>query len=129
MTKTRFSGVLLAALATIVFLPGAASADPTSTLSLMIEAGDQGVASTVELQCYPDGGTHPNAVNACSELTLVNGDFEQLPVTPGPAACTMEFRPVTASARGFWNGEKVKWDKEFSNPCTMHSGTGTVFGF
>jgi hypothetical protein len=129
MNKTRFSGVLLAALATIVFLPGAASAEPVSTLSLMVEAGEQGVVSTVELQCYPDGGTHPNAKTACAELTLVNGDFDRLPALPQPDACTMEFRPMLASARGFWNGEEVSWDKEFSNPCTMHTSTGAVFTF
>jgi len=129
MKKTRFSGALLAALATIVFLPGAASAEPDTTLSLMIQAGEQGAMSTVELKCYPNGGTHPSSTNACAELTIVNGDFDRLPVMPQPGACTMEFRPMLASARGFWNGEKVSWDHTFSNPCTMHAGTGSVFAF
>lgn len=129
MKKTRFSGALLAALSVFIFLPGTASADPDTTLSLTIEAGENGVQSAVDLQCDPPDGTHPDAKTACAELTLVGGNFDNLPATPELTNCTMEFRPVLVSARGWWEGDKVSWDYEFSNPCTMHAGTGSVFAF
>jgi subtilisin inhibitor-like len=115
-------------LATVVLLgtvgAGSASADrPRSVLTLT--AGK----STVHLMCQPDGGSHPDAKSACRAIKSARGDFDNLPDSPTFAACTMEYRPVTASARGYWHGHRVHWKHKYANPCTLRADTGVVFDF
>lgn len=127
MNITRLSGALLA-VALPFAVTGVASANTSTTLSLTL-AMPEGPAKTVELQCDPEGGTHPNPTEACAELLAVQGDFTALPANQQLTNCTMEYRPVIAVADGTWNGEPVAWEHEFSNHCTMGSATGTVFRF
>lgn len=128
MNSTRLCGVLLAVVALFpVALTSAASAEVRpSTLTLTI-AGQEGTLRMALLRCDPPGGSHPQPWWACAELTDAGGDFTQL--EEQLIMCTMEFRPVTAGARGLWDGELVVWKREFSNPCTMRAATGTVFAF
>lgn len=110
-----------------VLLANPASAEfPSSTLRLTVEKPD-GAYSTVRLHCDPAGGSHPDPMSACAEIAASNGDLGQL--QQEPTACTMEFRPVVASARGSWAGQPVWFTREFSNPCTMAAATGSVFAF
>jgi hypothetical protein len=131
MTFSRLSGALLAVVlsfaATVLVVTGTASAQQTSYLSLAIIT-PEGPFEVVNLECDPTGGSHPNAKEACAELTAADGDLNQVG-TDEPVACTMEYRPVTASARGHWEGRPVAWDQEFPNNCTMTTDTGTVFAF
>jgi subtilisin inhibitor-like len=114
--------VAVALLATV--LAGSASADrPRSVLTLT--AGK----STVHLLCHPDGGSHPDATSACRAITTAHGDFDKLPDSPTFVACTMEYRPVTATARGTWHGHRVHWQHKYANPCTLRADTGVVFDF
>ena len=84
---------------------------------------------TVELECDPAGGTHPNPKDACDELLLAQGDFDALAYQQELTNCTMEYRPVIAVAYGTWRGEPVFWEHEFGNHCTLRTATGTVFQF
>ncbi|HEV7649118.1 MAG TPA: SSI family serine proteinase inhibitor [Actinophytocola sp.] len=130
MTSYRLGGVLLAA-ATLLstVLAGSASADrPWSMLTLTV-AAPHGAGSTVHLQCHPAGGSHPNPESACRAVGTAHGDFDDLPGSPQFVACTMEYRPVTASARGSWHGRHVRWKHKFANPCTLRADTGVVFDF
>ena len=131
MTSFRLGGVLLAAVTLFSTVSaGTATADhrPSSRLSLTVE-GPRGASTTVRLECRPAGGSHPTPRSACREIARAGGDFESLPGSPEMIACTMEYRPVTASARGRWNGERVRWQRQYPNPCTLLSATGVVFDF
>ncbi|MGH3759116.1 SSI family serine proteinase inhibitor [Actinophytocola sp.] len=147
MTSYRLGGALLAAatlLSTILtgtatgtpthaptHTPtGAATADqhPESRLYLTVRAS-AGASSTVRLDCRPAGGSHPEPLRACVAVAAADGDFDHLPGPPDVLACTLEYRPVVAVARGIWRGDLVRWRHEFSNPCTLHSETGVVFDF
>jgi len=101
MTSFRLGGVLLAAVTLFSTVSaGTATADhrPSSRLSLTVE-GPRGASTTVRLECRPAGGSHPTPRSACREIARAGGDFESLPGSPEMIACTMEYRPVTASAR------------------------------
>jgi hypothetical protein len=131
MTSFRLGGVLLAALTLLsTVLAGTATAEhrPSSRLSLTVE-GPRGASAIVRLECRPAGGTHPTPRPACREIDRAAGDFDKLPGSPEMTACTMEYRPVTASARGRWNGEWVRWQRQYPNRCALLSKTGVVFDF
>jgi len=131
MTFSRLSGALLAVVLSVVAtglaVTGTASANQTSYLSLAI-ASPEGPVKVVNLECAPAGGNHPNPKAACAELMAAQGDLNQVGGDQ-TAACTMEYRPVTASAYGHWEGQPVAWDQEFPNNCTLATNTGTVFVF
>jgi hypothetical protein len=138
MTSYRLGGALLAAaiLLTTV-LAGTATASNTtndtadhrrSTLTLAVD-GPHGTYTTVRLRCHPAGGSHPKPWRACGELAIAGGDFDNLPGDPAMIACTMEYRPVMATARGRWHGEHVHWQHQYPNPCTLLAATGVVFDF
>jgi Subtilisin inhibitor-like len=76
------------------------------------------------LTCPPNGGSHPNPVAACEQLTRVDGRIEGIPEDPGP--CTLEFDPVIVTATGIWNGEPRHYKQEFSNRCVAVRATGGV---
>ncbi len=137
MNLTRLSGALLA-VALPFAVTGVADANTDTALPLtapsltalsLTIAMPEGPATTVELRCEPTGGTHPNATDACAELLAAQGDFGALQSQQAPQACTMEYRPMTAVAKGTWQGRKVVWENEFSNACTLRTSTGTVFRF
>jgi hypothetical protein len=127
MMLSRLSGALLA-VALPFAVSGVASACPDTTLTLTVTTQD-GDAESVELTCEPPGGTHPNAKSACTEILAAQGDFESLPGDQEVTACTMEYRPVVASAEGTWRNEPVSWEHEFGNACTLRTETGVVFLF
>jgi hypothetical protein len=140
MTSYRLGGALLAAsvLLTTV-LAGTATASNTndtngtadhsrSTLTLGVD-GSRGEYGTVRLRCHPMGGSHPNPWQACRDLGMAGGDFDSLPGSPENIACTMEYRPVMATANGEWHGKPVRWQHQYPNPCTLLSATGVVFDF
>lgn len=136
MNPYRLGGMLLAAAALLsTMLAGAAQASadtntdyPWSRLTLAVKA-PHGVAHVVRLECQPSGGTHPHANNACRDVSLARGNFDRLPGDPQMIACTMEFRPMIASARGMWHGKRVHWQHQYPNPCVLVSKAGKVFDF
>ncbi|MFC5287970.1 SSI family serine proteinase inhibitor [Actinokineospora guangxiensis] len=88
--------------------------------------GRDGGTKVGTLHCGPDGGTHPSASSACDQLSQVNGEISQLNTDP-TMMCTLEYDPVTATARGTWDGKVVDFRETFPNKCAMWSYTGTVF--
>jgi hypothetical protein len=138
MKSLRLSGLLLAAatLLTTVLVtpadattPGAATADrPVSRLTLTVKAPN-GTKTTVHLDCQPAGGSHPKPERACLEVTDARGNLNHLSGSPDMIACTMEYRPVVAVARGHWHGKRVRWEHQYPNPCTLLYRTGVVFDF
>lgn len=127
MNRTRIAAVLMA-VALPFAVTGVADASPETFVTLTV-ATPEGDTATVDLQCDPPDGTHPNAKSACAELHRAHGDFEALADLQEPASCTMEYRPVTAEAHGTWHGEPLDWTHEYSNDCTLRTATGTVFLF
>ena len=126
MKLSRLSGLLLAVALPFV-MTGNASASPLSTLTMTLTAPG-GTPEVVVLECDPASGSHPNAKRACEELLAADGDFDDLRGNH-QMNCTMEYRPVLATAHGVWDGEPLMWEQEFANNCTKLTATGAVFDF
>jgi hypothetical protein len=136
MAATRLIGhALLAAtaLAGTVLVPAAASAGPEvstlSSLHLGVQEGRSGAVRSTVLTCYPSGGSHPNASEACATLARANGDFDSLSGTQANAMCPLVYRPVTLTATGTWKNRPVQFEKTYPNACVGTSETGEVFDF
>jgi hypothetical protein len=130
MTSLRLGGAVLAAAAMLSIVPGTAvAADHPSTSLTLTVTPSRGPSTTVRLHCQPAWGSHPEPRLACDAMRQADGDFDNLPGYQQFAACTMEFRPMIASARGTWHGDRVRWKHKFANPCTLRSATGVVFDF
>jgi hypothetical protein len=111
-------------------LTASAAVQPRGELYLSIatkesDTGDLSFVSTADLTCGPTGGTHSDAMQACLELMLADGDFDAL--RGEDAICTMEYDPVIATAEGRWRDQVVAWQREFSNACMLQAATGAVF--
>jgi len=124
-------GTLLAAAALLVAgtAPARAGAQDSAGgnwLYLTVTKGDARSSDTrgTLLLCDPPQG-HGHAAEACAELAAVDGDIAALP--PGHGYCPMIYAPVTAHARGQWNGRPVEYAETFSNGCAMAGRTGSVF--
>ncbi|MEU6347783.1 SSI family serine proteinase inhibitor [Streptomyces sp. NPDC047072] len=76
------------------------------------------------LLCNPPQG-HGRAAEACAQLAAAGGDIEAVP--PADVACPMIYAPVTAKARGQWDGRPVEYQETFSNGCVLAARTGAVF--
>ncbi|MEV6168837.1 SSI family serine proteinase inhibitor [Streptomyces sp. NPDC051954] len=130
-TANAVRGGLLAAAALLVAsaTPALATqvAPPGNWLYLTVTQSEAraGDAPGKLLLCNPPRG-HARAAEACAELTAAGGDIGGIPQKD--AFCTMIYAPVTATARGEWNGRPVQYTKTFSNPCAMAASTGSVFG-
>lgn len=112
---------------------GSAPAQPTpretapgNWLYVTVAKGDTRSRETrgTLLLCGPPQG-HRHATRACEELRAAGGDIARIP--PKDVYCPMVHAPVTASARGQWNGRPVAYTKTFSNACLMAANTGAVF--
>lgn len=100
-----------------------------SVLVFTVGQGEDADSATVEravtLTCAPrPAGTHPAAAAACAELNKADGQFAQLVRGTSDVMCTKEWRPVTVSVAGVWNGKHVNWSKTFGNQCEMKAGLG-----
>ncbi|MFD4522864.1 SSI family serine proteinase inhibitor [Streptomyces sp. NPDC058470] len=138
MTKTTQAvrGGLLAAVALLtvgaVPDPALAQAMPRQAfqgnwLYLTVTTGDARSSDTrgTLLLCDPPQG-HAHAAQACAELRTAGGDITRIPVR-ADVLCPMLYAPVTASARGEWNGRRTEYTRTFSNTCMMGVETGSVF--
>jgi hypothetical protein len=146
MTRTPIRR-LATGLATLLVLytPAAAAASATDThpgaaaqprslyapsvLVLTVAQGTdpEPVQRAVALRCTPRGGDHPAPERACRALDRVDGDFTRL--TPGRWTCTLEYRPLTVTARGVWRGRLVGRTATYPNRCALLRATGKVFAF
>jgi Subtilisin inhibitor-like len=98
---------------------------PHGSFTLAITSANTGeTIAKASLTCPPNGGSHPNPVAACEQLSRAHGFIEAIPEDPGP--CTREFNPVILTASGTWNGEPRHYRQEFSNRCVGVRATGGV---
>ncbi|MGC9543473.1 SSI family serine proteinase inhibitor [Streptomyces sp. UG1] len=126
---TAVRGGLLATAAALALgaaTPPAAAQDPGNWLLITVTRGDDRHGGTPRtlLLCDPPRG-HSRAAEACADLDKVGGDISRL--RQKDAFCPMIYAPVTAHARGEWNGHPVEYRETFSNGCGMTARTGAVF--
>ncbi|GGS67447.1 SSI family serine proteinase inhibitor [Streptomyces cinerochromogenes] len=123
------AGALLAATGLLTAGPArAASRDthPGDWLRLTVTKGGARSGGTLGalLLCDPPLG-HAHAAEACAELDAVDGDIDRIPAAH--AFCPMIFAPVTAHARGRWNGRWIDFEETYTSACVMRARTGPVF--
>ncbi len=132
----------LTAAAVCAPLSGAALAAPgdapsalyaPSALVLTVGHGDSAATVTPEravtLSCAPaPSGTHPAAASACADLNDVGGDLGALTMREG-VICTMQYDPVLVTVDGVWQGQRVSYERIFSNMCVMNAHGTSVFAF
>lgn len=80
------------------------------------------------LQCPAQSGTHPRASEACKALDPVSGDLGDLKIS-SDSACGRKYEPITVSASGLWDGNRLWFERTFGNPCELRAYTGSVFNF
>ncbi|MEU0968784.1 SSI family serine proteinase inhibitor [Streptomyces sp. NPDC005917] len=127
---TAAGGALLAAAALLAAGPAQALSGAThggDYLYLTVTKGDSRSSDTrgTLLLCDPPQG-HSRAAEACTELDTVGGDIARI-APAKDAMCPMVYAPVTAQARGTWNGRPIEYRETFSNACEMAVRTGPVF--
>ncbi|MFF8989102.1 SSI family serine proteinase inhibitor [Streptomyces sp. NPDC014983] len=121
---TAAAGVLLAAAGLLAVGPAQAVPRPgVNRLHLAItRSGDR--ADSALLRCLPPRG-HPYAAQACAELMAARGDIDRIPARE--VFCPRIYSPVTATARGRWNGRIVDFRRTYTNSCELRARTGAVF--
>lgn len=122
-----------AALVGTALAPALAHAEPDSSAHSMVNLSIRGEARddirTAFLTCEPTGGSHPYAQDACQALKDVNGDFTKLTTEHSTSTCPLNYKPVTLTAKGRWQGKPVTFEKTFPNDCVAGAATGKVFSF
>jgi len=81
---------------------------------------------TRTLTCYPEGGDHPRAAEACAELQSAGGAVERVPPMPG-TLCIALWDPVKISVVGRWPGTPVEFSQTASNSACGAISHGHVF--
>ncbi|MEU0004439.1 SSI family serine proteinase inhibitor [Streptomyces sp. NPDC006314] len=128
---TALAGALLVAAGLLAAGPArAASRDDLqgNWLYLTVTKGDARSGDTrgTLLLCDPPQG-HAHAAKACAQLAKAEGDPGRIAVRSG--FCPMIWAPVTARARGRWNGRPVRFQETYASQCVMTARTGSVFTF
>ncbi|MER7487567.1 subtilase-type protease inhibitor [Streptomyces sp. NPDC126497] len=132
----------LTAAAVCAPLSGAALAAPgtapsalyaPSALVLTVGHGDSAPTVTPEravtLTCAPGpSGTHPAAGAACAEMDRIDGDLDALTMREG-VFCTQQYDPVLVTVEGVWRGQRVSYERVFSNDCVRNAHGSSVFAF
>ncbi|MBT2416853.1 subtilase-type protease inhibitor [Streptomyces sp. ISL-22] len=132
LTATAVCGPLTGS---VLAAPDAAPASlyAPSALVLTVAYGDTATMATpvraVTLSCAPTpSGTHPAASSACAELRGVNGNMDALKSQSG-MLCTKQYDPVLVTVDGVWQGQRVSYERTFSNECVKSSYTSSLFAF
>jgi len=134
MTKT-LQAVRVGVIASVALLTAGAAPTqaapqksvPGNWLYLTVTSGDVLARDTrgTLLLCDPPLG-HPHAARACEELRAADGDISRIPPR-ADVLCPLIYAPVTASARGVWDGRWVSYTHTFPNACVMKAETRDVF--
>ncbi|GAA2925159.1 protease inhibitor [Streptomyces violaceus] len=104
-----------------------------SALVLTVGHGESAIAVTPEravtLTCAPrPSGTHPAAGSACAELWGVGGNIDALSARDG-VMCTKQYDPVVITVDGVWQGQRVSYERTFSNECVKNAHGSGLFAF
>ncbi len=108
--------------------PAAFAATPQAETFLTLSVQGSQQSSNATLRCDPSGGTHPSPAAACAALAAAGGDFNKLEGRPG-TNCADIYDPVTAQARGVYNGSRVNFRQTYPNRCDLDGETAPVFEF
>ncbi|MBP2471715.1 hypothetical protein JOF53_000587 [Crossiella equi] len=129
MRQRLFPVLFLAVSLTLAVQPLTASAAQPSRLLLTTADGEQPTPVTARrtLLCQPPGGDHPRKAAACADLTRANGNFLRLPGDPDNPGCPRDYSPVTVTAKGQWQGQRVSFIRTYGNACVLQATTGPVF--
>jgi hypothetical protein len=95
--------------------------DPGGRLTVTVRDAGGGADGTFELRCHPQGGSHPDAREACGRLDRRTtwGKDPFAPVGSG-AVCTMQYGgPATAHVTGTWAGRSVDARFDRGNGCEI----------
>ncbi|MGW0878184.1 SSI family serine proteinase inhibitor [Streptomyces sp. NPDC002671] len=127
---TAAAGALLAAASLLAAGPARAAARddvPGNWLYFTVTRGDAQSGDTrgALLLCDPPQSRHARAAKACGALAAAGGNIARIPAKD--VFCPMIYAPVTAEARGQWNGRQVVYRETFSSRCVMNARTGSVF--
>ncbi|GAA3536678.1 hypothetical protein GCM10022419_015610 [Nonomuraea rosea] len=104
-------------------VPASAAAAPGAELFITVTPRDGG-AYSMRLTCDPDGGLHPQPVDACAALRDVDGYVGDLNVNPGP--CPRIYDPIELEVRGRWYGRPASYYEEFANKCALERKVGPL---
>ncbi|MEU2226244.1 SSI family serine proteinase inhibitor [Streptomyces sp. NPDC018347] len=123
------AGALLAVTGLLTAGPAeAASRDivPGDRLHLTVTRGNDssGIPRDGLLRCDPPSG-HAHAAEACDELAAAGGDIGRVPAED--VFCPMIFAPVTARARGRWDGRWIDFQETYTSACVLRARTRHVF--
>ncbi|UYQ63195.1 SSI family serine proteinase inhibitor [Streptomyces peucetius] len=94
----------------------------TDRLTVIVSAtGNTRTDGRYELECNPDGGTHPVAEAACDRLEeLSQGQQDPFAPVPTERMCTQQSGgPATARVTGTWQGRHVDATFNRSNGCEI----------
>ncbi|MFF5159423.1 subtilase-type protease inhibitor [Streptomyces sp. NPDC000348] len=115
--------------------PGTAPSALYAPSALVLTTGHGDSATTVAperavtLACAPGpSGTHPAAGAACAEMDRLSGDLDALTMREG-VFCTKQYDPVFVTVDGVWRGQRVSYERTFSNACVMNAHGSGVFAF
>lgn len=127
MTKTIRSALLAAAPASATPAHTAPPyAAPGNWLYLTVTTGEsRAPVSRGTLLMCDTPQRNRRAAAACAQLRTVRGNIGRIPHRK--VMCPMHYEPITASARGLWNGRVINYRKQFGNRCELEAKTGAVF--
>lgn len=104
-----------------------------SALVLTVAHGESSALAAPEravtLSCAPTpSGTHPAPAEACAELRAAQGNFDAL-ASGDNVLCTREYNPVVVTVNGVWRGQRVFYERTYSNECIKNALGASVFAF
>ena len=65
---------------------------------------------------------------ACAEMNRLGGDLDALTMRED-VFCTQQYDPVLVTVDGVWQGQRVSYERIFSNACVMNAHGSSVFAF
>jgi Subtilisin inhibitor-like len=105
---------------------GEGNAAPTTELEISVTPGGEAPTKIWTLSC-PDGGTLPNAAQACEQLLRLDDPFAPV---PKDRACTQIYGgPQEADVRGTFRGRPVEAHFDRGNGCEIERWDKVAFLF
>ncbi|GAA2790052.1 SSI family serine proteinase inhibitor [Crossiella cryophila] len=130
MAAQRVLTLAFSVLAVVLLGAGPAAAVSQETVLTATTAdGETGTppGKVATLTCEPTGGTHQQRAKACAQLVAAHGQVANLAGDPDSQVCTMDYRPVTVTLKGIWQGQPLAYQKTYGNGCVLRGMTGDVF--
>ena len=101
-------------------------AAPETALEISVTPGGEAPTKLWTLRC-PDGGTLPDAAQACEQLAKLDDPFAPVPKS---VSCTQVYGgPQEADVRGDYRGRRVKAHFDRGNGCEIERWDKVAFLF